>query len=98
MSVWRWAGWWWLALLAPVAWAQAPVRYTVADFARVPKIDAHVHLHGALPRFMAQAKRDGFRLLTVNVDYADFPPIDEQQRDAVAFARTYPGQVAWVAT
>lgn len=98
MSAWRWIVWLVTALLAPASWAQAPARYTVADFARVPKIDAHVHLHGALPRFIAQARRDGFRLVTINVDYVDFPPIDEQQRDAVAFARAYPGEVAWVAT
>lgn len=75
-----------------------PAHYTVADFARVLKIDTHVHLHGALPRFMALAQRDGFQLLTINVDYADFPPIAQQQRDAVMLARTYPTQVAWVAT
>lgn len=98
MSLWRWAVGLVVGLLAQVTCAQAPARYTVADFARVPKIDAHVHLHGPLPRFMSQAQRDGFRLLTINVHYADFPPIDEQQRDAVALARAYPGQVAWVAT
>lgn len=88
-----------LALCAtwPAA-AEPPARYTVADFTRVPKIDTHMHLHGALPRFMALARRDGFQLLTINVDYADFPPIDQQQRDAVALAQAYPAQVAWVAT
>lgn len=86
---------WWLAFAVQ---AGEPARYTMADFARVPKIDTHMHLHGALPRFMALARRDGFRLLTINVDYADFPPAAEQQRDAVLLARAYPGEVAWVAT
>lgn len=92
----------WLLLLgwflAGAVQAAEPERYTMADFARVPKIDTHMHLHGALPRFMALARRDGFQLLTINVDYADFPPIDQQQRDAVALARAYPQEVAWVAT
>jgi predicted TIM-barrel fold metal-dependent hydrolase len=88
----------WLALCLVSAAGAEPARYTMADFARVPKIDTHVHLHGALPRFMAQARRDGFQLLTINVDYADFPPIAQQQRDAVMLAGTHPAQVAWVAT
>lgn len=86
-----------LGLVSAVGGAES-TRYTAADFARVPKIDTHVHLHGALPRFMALAQRDGFQLLTINVDYADFPPIDQQQHDAVALAQAYPAQVAWAAT
>lgn len=92
----------WLVLLggwlACAVQAGEPARYTMADFTRVPKIDTHVHLHGALPRFMALARHDGFRLMTINVDYADFPPIEQQQRDAVALSQAYPGEVAWVAT
>ena len=87
-----------LALGMVSAVGAEPARYTAADFAHVSKIDTHVHLHGALPRFMALAQHDGFQLLTINVDYADFPPIDQQQRDAVMLARAYPTQVAWVAT
>ena len=75
-----------------------PAAYTMADFARVPKIDAHVHLHGPADRFMAQAAQDGFRVLTINVDYPDFPPIAEQQRDAISLRRRYPGRVAFAAT
>ncbi|MEK8030054.1 amidohydrolase family protein [Ideonella sp. DXS29W] len=68
----------------------------MADFARVPKIDAHVHLHGTLPQCLATARRDGFRLLTINAEAPDFPGLDEQQRDAVALAQAHPEQVAWV--
>ena len=52
-----------------------PERYGDEDFALLDKIDAHVHLHGALPEFMKRAQADGFRLLTINVNYADFPPL-----------------------
>ncbi len=72
--------------------------YTMADFERVPKIDAHVHLHGALPVFLKRAHDDGFRLLTINVDYADFPPLDEQQRTAVALVQADPAGVAFAAS
>jgi hypothetical protein len=72
--------------------------YSLEDFQHVDKIDAHVHLHGAARPFMEQAVRDGFRVLTINVDYPDFPPIDVQQRDAIALRKQYPGRVAFAAT
>ena len=58
----------------------AEPHYTMADFYRVAKIDTHMHLHSTRPNFMREAERDRFRVLSINVDYADFPPIDEQQR------------------
>ncbi len=93
------------ATIAPAATAVAasgapvPERYyTVEDFARVPKIDTHVHLHGAADRFMAEAIRDNIRVLTINVDYPDFPPLAEQEHDAVSLRQRYPGRVAFAAS
>jgi predicted TIM-barrel fold metal-dependent hydrolase len=71
--------------------------YARGDFAHVEKIDAHVHVHGRADRLMAQAIRDHVRILTINVDYPDFPSIPEQQRDAVSLKERYPGQVAFAA-
>ena len=91
-----------LALCACAALAHAgepePRGYTLADFKSVQKIDAHVHLHGAADRFVQLAVRDNFRLLTLNVDYPDFPPPAEQQRAAQSLVQRYPGRVAFVAT
>jgi predicted TIM-barrel fold metal-dependent hydrolase len=91
-----------LAGLALLAWttapAAAPAHYTMADFERVPKIDVHVHLHGDLDAFLARARADNVRLLTINVDYADFPPIAEQQHTAVALVHDHPELVAFAAT
>jgi len=75
-----------------------PERYGDDDFALLEKIDAHVHLHGALPEFMKRAQADGFRLLTINVNYADFPPLNDQVRDALALQRQYPSRIAFAAT
>lgn len=91
-----------LAVLA-VAPAQADTPaaaryYDMSDFARVAKIDAHVHVHGPADRFMARAIRDNFRILTINVDDADYPPFPEQQRAAVSLRQRYPGRVAFAAT
>jgi predicted TIM-barrel fold metal-dependent hydrolase len=72
--------------------------YSMEDFQHVDKIDAHLHINGAAAQFMAQAVSDGFRVLTINVDYPDFPPIDVQQRDAIALRQAYPGRVAFAAT
>ena len=57
-----------------------------------------MHIHGAANRFMAQAIRDHFRILTINVDYPDFPSIPEQERAAVSLRQRYPGRVAFAAT
>jgi predicted TIM-barrel fold metal-dependent hydrolase len=72
--------------------------YTLDDFARTEKIDAHVHLHGAADHFMAQALADRFRILTIEVDSADFPPLRAQQRDAKSLRERYPGRVAFATT
>jgi hypothetical protein len=78
--------------------ATATAYYALTDFYQVKKIDAHIHIHGAADRFMAQAIHDNFRILTVNVDYPDFPPIKDQQSAAVSLQHRYPGRVAFAAT
>lgn len=84
-----------LPLASTQSAAMAESYYSAADFATVEKIDAHVHLHGTADRFMQLAIQDHFRVLTINVDYPDFPPIPEQQRTAVSLLQRYPGQVAF---
>jgi hypothetical protein len=86
-----------IAALASASAASEPAHYSMADFGRVDKIDAHVHLHSDAPQFTAFARQLRFKVFTINVDYPDFPPIDEQQRVAVALARRQPTQVAWAA-
>lgn len=92
-----------LRLLALCALGVAPAGaadsyYTLADFAHTDKIDAHVHVHGRAERFMAQALADRFRILTINVEYPDYPPIAQQQQDAISLRQRYPGSVAFAAT
>jgi len=72
--------------------------YTMADFSRVEKIDAHVHMNSEDRAFLEQAQSDNFKLLTINVDYPDFPPFDEQQQIAVRFLEDYPSDVAYAST
>ena len=87
------------ALLAGAAFFSAGAAdassYTMADYGRVSKIDVHLHLHNPAPAFMAAAKRQNFRVLTINVDYPDFPPLDDQQRVAIELQKQFPQDVAW---
>src|ERR1700686_296011 len=87
-----------LALLIASQIAAAQNHYSPEDFQKVGKIDAHLHIHGSADRFMQLAIQDNFRILTINVDYPDFPPIPEQQSAAVSLLRRYPGRVAFATT
>ncbi|WP_082488659.1 amidohydrolase family protein [Duganella sp. Leaf61] len=73
--------------------------YTMGDFEKVPKIDAHLHLHGtSQDAWLALAHKDNFRALTINVDYPDFPSLDQQHKVASALGHQHAQQVAWAAT
>ena len=85
-----------LAGSSVVAAEQPP--YSIGDFASVEKVDAHVHLHGPLPTFMSRAAADNFRLLTINVNYGDFPPLPQQRSDALALRQAHPDRVAFATT
>lgn len=85
------------AMSLPAAAAQ-DAHYGMADFYRVEKVDTHMHLHSTKPDFMKEAQRDHFRVLSINVDYADFPLIDEQQRVAELMLHKYPKTFAFAAT
>jgi predicted TIM-barrel fold metal-dependent hydrolase len=67
-------------LLASPAGAETP--YSMTDFARIPKIDAHVHDNVADDTFLALARTDNFELLSINVDYPDFPSLADQAKVA----------------
>jgi hypothetical protein len=86
---------------APVSGDPSGVRYySMSDFAHVEKIDAHmhVHVHGPADHLMAQVIADHFHILTIDVDYPDYPPINEQRRDALSLRARYPGRVACATT
>jgi len=70
------------ALTAHAAQGAAGQSYTKADFERVRKFDAHVHANTDDHDFLDIARRDNFELLSINVDYPDFPPLPEQARVA----------------
>ncbi|MGC1388078.1 MAG: amidohydrolase family protein [Steroidobacteraceae bacterium] len=72
--------------------------FTLDDFTSVEKIDVHVHINSSDSTLIDQAGLDRFRLLTINVDYSDFPPLAEQLRIAQAHAANHPALVAYAAS
>jgi predicted TIM-barrel fold metal-dependent hydrolase len=86
------------ALADGQASAQAAAGYTMSDYDQVAKIDTHMHLHNPEASFVEAARAQKFKVLTINVDYPDFPPIDEQFRVAVALHTVFPAEVAFAGT
>jgi predicted TIM-barrel fold metal-dependent hydrolase len=75
-----------------------PEHYSTADFVRVKKFDTHVHLNTRSTALVEQAIADNFELLTINVDYPDFPPSVEQFDAAAAQVAAHPDVVHFAAT
>lgn len=63
---------------AALSATDAGAYYPFADFEHVPKFDAHVHANSDAGQFLNIAQRDGFELLSINVDYPDFPSLARQ--------------------
>jgi predicted TIM-barrel fold metal-dependent hydrolase len=85
------------ASFAP-AWSSSGTEsFTMADFASVDKVDIHVHINTSDTALIDQAAEDHFRLLAINVDYPDFPPLAEQRRVAHALVAAHPERVAYAA-
>lgn len=93
----RWMACGGLLLAAAGAWGAAPP-FTAADFATVDKVDVHVHINTPDTALIDEAQADRFRLLTINVDYPDFPPLTEQSRIAQALVASHPATVTYAAS
>ena len=96
---------------APTTAAAAPVdaakptqlpSYAMEDFGRIRKLDSHVHVNVTDPAFLEQARDDGFELMSINVDYPDFPKLADQRAAALAQLRAQdaykPARIHWATT
>lgn len=72
--------------------------YGVSDFAKVRKIDAHVHVNVANDAFLDQAAADNFELLSINVDYPAFPSLNDQAQVAHHYAEQNPDRFHYATT
>ena len=67
--------------------------YTVDDFNMVEKIDTHIHVFADRTSFVAQAKKDNFRLLNILVDHSNSRKlIKEQYQYAVKQKSAHPAE------
>jgi predicted TIM-barrel fold metal-dependent hydrolase len=71
--------------------------YSEADFARAPKFDAHFHANRYDPAMLAIARRDRFQVLSINVDYPDFPALAAQAAIAERMHRADPAHFEFAA-
>ncbi len=72
--------------------------YTAADFVQVRKIDAHVHANTDDHLFLDVAAKNGFEILSINVDYPDFPPLELQAQIAHKLMAADPQRFHFVTT
>lgn len=87
-----------VAMAAPTAAAVSADHYSMADFAQVRKYDAHVHANSKDGAFLEQARADGFELMSINVDYPDFPSLGLQHEAALALAKSDRARFHWATT
>jgi len=78
---------------------QQETYYTINDFKKVKKIDAHVHMNEPMDTaFIQQAEADNFRMLTINVYESSGTPIEEQQDFAIRLIKTFPNRLTYATT
>lgn len=88
-----------LACSLPAQQPDAAATYSMADFATVRKFDAHTHVNTLDPGgLLGQAQRDGFEILSINVDYPAFNPMQEQYQMALALQQREPQRFHFAAT
>ncbi|MGC3944979.1 MAG: amidohydrolase family protein [Chryseolinea sp.] len=71
--------------------------YTEDDYAKVRKVDTHVHLNSASNAFGKLAEEDNFRLVTVNVD-APRMPVHQQLAYALQQKANFPKDINFLAS
>lgn len=72
--------------------------YTVEDFSRIKKIDAHVHIGTKDQSFMEQAIEDNFQVISINTEVPDYPPLEDQENLCVALKKDFPENIFYLST
>jgi predicted TIM-barrel fold metal-dependent hydrolase len=88
-----------VTVLCACAIAAPPAsNYSMEDFPKVRKLDAHVHGNVVNPALLEQARADNFELMSINVDYPDFPALKDQRAAALAQLKMDPARFHWATT
>lgn len=72
--------------------------YTLEDFSKTRKIDAHVHIGTKDRAFMEQAVEDNFQVLSINTEVPDYPPLEEQENLCIALKKNFPKNIFYLST
>jgi hypothetical protein len=72
--------------------------YSKDDYQAVLKIDSHAHIDTDKGFFEAQAVKDNFILLTINVDHSDSAAVIRQHEIALNSIKKFPSNVYYAAT
>ncbi len=72
--------------------------YSAKDFELIEKIDSHFHINAPSDALVEAAGKLNFRLISINVDYPDFPPVARQLEIAVDLHQKYPDDFAFAGT
>lgn len=76
----------------------ATAYYTINDFQKVKKIDAHVHMNDLIDTvFIDQARDDNFRMLTINLFEFTGTPVEKQQDFSLGLIKKYPDRLSYAA-
>ncbi len=70
--------------------------YTEADYFKVPKIDAHVHISTTDVSIQKYSLQENIKLITINVNSSR--DVNQQRDTAIALIQKYPGTVYYLAT
>lgn len=87
----------WVATVQATS-AATPATYAAGDFLWIRKFDAHVHANVEDDHFLRIATRDNFEILSINVDYPDFPTLDNQAQTARTLQRVAPKRFHYLTT
>lgn len=72
--------------------------YTMDDFSKVEKTDAHYHIYSANNNSMEQAQKDNFKLIAINVFTDGCEQVTEVQEQSSILIKNYPSDFAYTTT
>ncbi|MHA4807991.1 amidohydrolase family protein [Flavitalea flava] len=79
----------------PKSSATAETYYTLSDFDKVEKFDVHVHVNTYKPFFITGSQKDNFKLVDLNVNAPDYPPLEQQRQYTTKHLHSFPERFSW---
>ncbi|HSO86119.1 MAG TPA: amidohydrolase family protein [Draconibacterium sp.] len=72
--------------------------YTMEDFTKIKKTDAHYHIYSSDNNSMEQAQKDNFRLLAINTFSDNCERVADVQKQSAELFKNYPSDFAYTTT